>query len=70
MQRVFRKEQLSLNASGLLQCVVQRLRIEDKVFTEAFREAVSMKRKEEEIFSHDIGKNWPVITTLNFPLPS
>lgn len=54
LQRVFKKEQLNLNTSGLLQCVEKRLRIDDKVFTGAFRQAVNVKRKEEEIFTHDI----------------
>lgn len=53
-ERVFKKEQLALNTSGLLQCVEKRIRIDDRVFTEAFRQAVNVKRKEEEIFSHDI----------------
>jgi type III restriction enzyme len=52
--RVFKKEQLALNTSGLLQCVEKRIRIDDKVFTEAFRQAVNVRRKEEEIFSHEI----------------
>ena len=54
LQRVFKKEQLNLNTSGLLQCVENRLRIDDKVFTGAFRQVVNVKRKEEEIFTHDI----------------
>ena len=54
VQRVFKKEQLNLNTSGLLQCVEKRLRIDDKVFTGAFRQAVNVKRKEEEIFTHDV----------------
>lgn len=54
MPRVFKKEQLNLNTSGLLQCVEKRLKIDDKVFTAAFRQAVNVKRKEEEIFTHDI----------------
>ncbi len=54
MQRVFKKEQLNLNTAGLLKCVEQRLRIDDKVFTSAFRQAVNVKRKEEEIFTHDV----------------
>lgn len=54
MQRIFKKEQLALNTSGLLQCVEKRIRIEDKVFTEAFRQAVNIKRKEVDIFTHDV----------------
>lgn len=54
VQRVFKKEQLNLNTAGLLQCVEKRLRIDDRVFTEAFRQAVNVRRKEEEIFSHDV----------------
>jgi len=54
MPRIFKKEQLALNTSGLLQSVEKRLRIDDKVFTEAFREAVNIKRKEVDIFTHDI----------------
>ncbi|MCM2356875.1 MAG: DEAD/DEAH box helicase family protein [Geobacteraceae bacterium] len=54
MPRIFKKEQLSLNTSGLLQCVEKRIRIDDKVFTEAFRQAVNIKRKEVDIFTHDV----------------
>ncbi len=54
VQRVFKKEQLAMNTSGLLQCVEKRIRIDDRVFTGAFRQAVNVKRKEEEIFSHDV----------------
>lgn len=52
--RIFKKEQLSLNTSGLLQCVERRIRIDDKVFTEGFRQAVNIKRKEVDIFTHDV----------------
>lgn len=54
MPRIFKREQLNLNTAGLLQSVERRLRIDDRVFTEAFRQAVNVKRKEQEIFSHDI----------------
>lgn len=52
VMRILKKEQLALNTAGLLRCVEARLRIDDKVFTEAFRQAVNVKRKEEEIFTH------------------
>lgn len=54
MDRVFKKEQLNLDTSGLLKAVEARIRIDDSVFTAGFRQAVSIQRKEEEIFTHDV----------------
>jgi hypothetical protein len=54
MERVFKKEQLALDTSSLLRAVEARIRIDDSVFTAGFRQAVSIQRKEEEIFSHDV----------------
>ncbi|MBE0500183.1 MAG: DEAD/DEAH box helicase family protein [Desulfuromonadales bacterium] len=54
MDRVFKQEQLNLDTSGLLSAVEARIRIDDSVFTAGFRQAVSIQRKEEEIFTHDV----------------
>lgn len=54
MERVFKKEQLNLDTSSLLRAVEKRIRIDDSVFTAGFRQAVSIQRKEEEIFTHDV----------------
>ncbi|ALC17831.1 putative type III restriction endonuclease subunit R [Desulfuromonas soudanensis] len=54
MERVFKREQLNLDTSGLLRAVEARIRIDDSVFTAGFRQAVSIQRKEEEIFTHDV----------------
>ena len=54
MERVFRREQLNLDTSGLLRAVEARIRLDDSVLTAGFRQAVSIQRKEEEIFSHDV----------------
>lgn len=54
MDRVFKKEQLNLDTSSLLRAVEKRIRIDDSVFTAGFRQAVSIQRKEEEIFTHDV----------------
>jgi len=52
--RVFKTERLNLNTSGLLQCVEKRIRFDDKVLTSGLRQAVNIRRKEEEIFTHDV----------------
>jgi len=54
MERVFKKEQLNLNTSGLLRAVEARIRIDDLVLNAGFRQAISIQRKEEEIFTHDV----------------
>ncbi|MBN1141763.1 MAG: DEAD/DEAH box helicase family protein [Deltaproteobacteria bacterium] len=54
MERVFKKEQLNLDTSGLLRAVEARIRIDDSVLTAGFRQAVSIQRKEEEIFTHNV----------------
>ena len=54
MDRVFKKEQLNLDTSGLLKAVEARIRIDDSVLNAGFRQAVSIQRKEEEIFTHDV----------------
>ena len=52
--RVFKTERLNLNTSGLLHCVEKRIRFDDKVLTSGLRQAVNIRRKEEEIFTHDV----------------
>ncbi|HBA71884.1 MAG: hypothetical protein A2X82_12855 [Geobacteraceae bacterium GWC2_55_20] len=52
--RVFKTERLNLNTSGLLQCVEKRIKFDDKVLTSGLRQAVNIRRKEEEIFTHDV----------------
>jgi len=52
--RVFKTERLNLNTSGLLQCVEKRIRFDDKVLTSGLRQAVNIRRKQEEIFTHDV----------------
>lgn len=51
---VFKTERLNLNTAGLLQCVEKRIRFDDKVLTSGLRQAVNIRRKEEEIFTHDV----------------
>jgi superfamily II DNA or RNA helicase len=52
--RIFKTERLNLNTSGLLQCIEKRIRFDDKVLTSGLRQAVNIRRKEEEIFTHDV----------------
>lgn len=51
---VFKTERHNLNTSGLLQCVEKRIKFDDKVLNSGLRQAVSIKRKEEEIFTHAV----------------
>jgi hypothetical protein len=52
--RVFKTERHNLNTSGLLQCVERMIKLDGNVLTAGLRRAVTVKRKEEEIFTHDV----------------
>jgi superfamily II DNA or RNA helicase len=52
--RVFKTERRNLDTSGLLQCVERLIKIDGNVLTAGLRRAVTVKRKEEEIFTHDV----------------
>lgn len=52
--RVFKTERRNLNTSDLLNCVEKLLKLDGNVLTEGLRQAVTVKRKEEEIFTHDV----------------
>ena len=52
--RVFKTERRNLNTSGLLQCVEKLIKLDGNVLTAGLRQAVTIKRKEEEIFTHDV----------------
>jgi superfamily II DNA or RNA helicase len=52
--RVFKTERRNLDTSGLLHCVEKLIKLDDNVLTAGLRRAVSIKRKEEEIFTHDV----------------
>jgi hypothetical protein len=52
--RVFKTERRNLDTAGLLQCVEKLIRLDDSVLTAGLRRAVTVKRKEEEIFTHDV----------------
>lgn len=52
--RVFKTERRNLDTSGLLQCVEKLIKLDDNVLTAGLRRAVTIKRKEEEIFTHDV----------------
>ncbi len=54
MPRVFKTERHNLNTADLLLCVEKLIKIDGNVLTAGLRRAVSIKRKEEEIFSHDV----------------
>lgn len=52
--RVFKTELRNLETSGLLQCVEKLIKLDGNVLTAGLRRAVTIKRKEEEIFTHDV----------------
>lgn len=52
--RVFKKERRNLDTSGLLHCVEKLIKLDGNVLTAGLRRAVTIKRKEEEIFTHDV----------------
>lgn len=52
--RVFKTERHNLNTSGLLKCVEKMIKLDGNVLTAGLRRAVTVKRKEEEIFTHDV----------------
>ncbi|MHB1348622.1 MAG: DEAD/DEAH box helicase [Desulfobulbaceae bacterium] len=54
MSRIFKTERYNTNTAELLQCVERLIRIDDRVLTAGLRRAVTVKRKEEEIFTHDV----------------
>jgi len=54
MPRAFKTERHNLNTDGLLHCVEKMIKLDGNVLTAGLRRAVTIKRKEEEIFSHDV----------------
>lgn len=52
--RVFKTERRNLDTAGLLQCVEKLIKLDGNVLTAGLRRAVTVKRKEEEIFTHDV----------------
>lgn len=52
--RVFKTERRNLDTSGLLHCVEKLIKLDGNVLTAGLRRAVTIKRKEEEIFTHDV----------------
>jgi hypothetical protein len=52
--RVFKTERRNLDTSGLLHCVEKLIKLDGNVLTAGLRRAVTVKRKEEEIFTHDV----------------
>lgn len=52
--RIFKTERRNLDTVGLLQCVEKLIKIDGNVLTSGLRRAVTIKRKEEEIFTHDV----------------
>ena len=52
--RVFKTERHNLDTAGLLQCVEKLIQLDGNVLTAGLRRAVTVKRKEEEIFTHDV----------------
>lgn len=52
--RVYKTERRNLDTAGLLQCVERLIKLDGNVLTAGLRRAVTVKRKEEEIFSHDV----------------
>jgi len=52
--RVFKTERRNLDTSDLLHCVEKLIKLDGNVLTAGLRRAVTIKRKEEEIFTHDV----------------
>jgi len=51
---VFKTERRNLDTSSLLHCVEKLIKLDGNVLTAGLRRAVTVKRKEEEIFTHDV----------------
>jgi hypothetical protein len=54
ISRVFKTERRNLDTAGLLHCVEKLIKLDGNVLTAGLRRAVTVKRKEEEIFTHDV----------------
>ena len=54
MPRVFKTERRNLDTAGLLECIEKLIQLDGNVLTAGLRRAVTVKRKQEEIFTHDV----------------